>query len=165
MAVNSFRTLAMATAVVLAAGCAAHAETQPCRILLTNDDGIQHAGIRAAYLGLSKVCQVVISAPATNMSGMSHAILNTRGPTKVTEITLEPGVTGYAVEGSPAEAVAFGILTLGKDHPFNLVVSGVNEGHNTGILNLYSGTVNAAMEGAVRGVPSIAVSASSGIVQ
>ena len=148
-----------AVAICLLAGSAAAAETRSCRILLPNDDGIQHPGVRAAYYGLSKVCDVLIVAPAANMSGMSHAILNTRTGTKVTETTIEPGLIGYAVEGSPAEAAALGLMVFGKDRPFDIVVSGINEGHNTGILNLYSGTVNAAVEGAVRGKPSIAFSA------
>jgi len=100
----------------------------------------------------------VLIAPSQDRSGLSHGILNTTGGTVVRSIELDGTVRGYAVEGSPAEAVAIGIKALGGDRGFDLVVSGINRGENLGLSNLYSGTVNAAMEGVLRGVPAIAIS-------
>ncbi|WP_165793856.1 5'/3'-nucleotidase SurE [Hyphococcus luteus] len=65
---------------------------------------------------------------------------------------------GYSVEGTPAEAAGLGIMALSGGAPFDLVIAGINRGENTGLANLYSGTVNAAMEALVRGAPAIAVS-------
>ena len=134
------------------------ADHRTCRILITNDDGITSPGLLAAAQELAKQCEVVVSAPATNQSGMSHAVINLGRGTRVTETVLGENIRAYAVEGSPAEAAAIGIFIFGHDHPFDLVVSGINTGHNTGLKNLYSGTVNAAMEAAVRNIPAIAVS-------
>lgn len=137
------------------------AEPKPCRILLTNDDGIDAPGIAAAYRELSTLCETIISAPANNQSAASHAVLNRDGKVVVHK-RIVAGTTAYAVEGSPAEAVAVGLLGIGRGKHFDLVVSGINYGENLGLGNLYSGTVNAAMEGALRGVPSIAVSQAMG---
>ena len=128
-----------------------------CRILLTNDDGIDAPGLAAAYESLSTLCETIVAAPATNQSGASHSVLNKDGRVRVRK-ALVAGVSGYAVEGSPAESVAVGLLGIGAGKSFDLVVSGINHGENLGLGNLYSGTVNAAMEGALRGVPAIAVS-------
>lgn len=128
-----------------------------CRILLTNDDGIDAPGLAAAYESLSTLCETIVAAPATNQSGASHSVLNKDGRVRVRK-ALVAGVPANAVEGSPAEAVAVGLLGIGAGKSFDLVVSGINHGENLGLGNLYSGTVNAAMEGALRGVPAIAVS-------
>ena len=158
----SRRSLAAGLLAATLAGVAAPAVAQVppsgCRILLTNDDGVNAPGILAAYRQLSTVCETVISAPATDQSGASHAIINTRGGTTVRRIVLAGGVPAYAVEGSPAEAVAIGLHAFGAERQFDLVISGVNRGENLGLGNLYSGTVNAAMEAVLRGTPSIAVS-------
>ena len=128
-----------------------------CRILLTNDDGIDAPGLAAAYESLSTLCETIVAAPATNQSGASHSVLNKDGRVRVRK-ALVAGVPAHAVEGSPAESVAVGLLGIGAGKSFDLVVSGINHGENLGLGNLYSGTVNAAMEGALRGVPAIAVS-------
>lgn len=130
-----------------------------CKILLTDDDGVMSPGLLAAYRGLSDMCDLVISAPSVDRSGASHSMMNTNGRITVKKVTLAPGITAYAVDGSPAEAAAVGVLGLHGDKPFDLVISGINAGSNTGTTNLYSGTVNAAMEAEVRGVPGIAISA------
>jgi 5'-nucleotidase len=149
---------ALAASLCLAGSSAAAGSARRCRILLTNDDGVTAPGLRAAYDSLSSLCDVVISAPSIDQSGASHAIFHTSG-TRVREIRLEGGVNALSVEGSPAEAAAIGVYKAGDGKVFDLIVSGINRGENLGLLNLYSGTVNAAMEGVVRGVPGIAVSA------
>ncbi|HEX8572396.1 MAG TPA: 5'/3'-nucleotidase SurE [Allosphingosinicella sp.] len=152
----------IAVAASLAAGGAASgparaADSKPCRLLLVNDDGIDAPGIHALYQALKDDCELVVSAPAVNQSGMSHAIPNLSRGLKVRTVPFEGG-SGFAVEGSPAEAAGLGVMMLGGDRKFDLVVSGINAGENTGLSNLYSGTVNAGMEAMVRGTPAIAFS-------
>ena len=121
-------------------------------VLLTNDDGIDAAGLRALYDALSREHAVTVVAPATNQSGVG-------GTRSWWETTVEYAETdlGYAVEGTPADCVAVADVALELDP--DVVVSGCNHGPNIGahILGL-SGTVGAAMEASFLGVPAIAVS-------
>jgi len=149
-----------AAGVLLLSGCAGVAQSSSCRVLITNDDGVDSPGISALNAGLADLCDVVVAAPSEDRSGASHSIINTSQGTRVTETTLSDGTKAFAVHGSPAEAVAVGLKAFASDGAFDLVVSGINYGDNTGIANLYSGTVNAAMEAVVRGVPAIAISQS-----
>ena len=130
-----------------------------CRLLLVNDDGIDAPGIHALYQALKDDCELVVSAPATQQSGMSHSTPTlARGlGLKVRSVPFEGG-SGFAVEGSPAESAGLGIMMLSGGRKFDLVVSGINAGENTGLANLYSGTVNAGMEAMVRDTPAIAFS-------
>lgn len=152
--------------VVVGAGlflsaCASLADTPACRILLTNDDGIAAPGIKALYLSLGEVCDVAVYAPAENQSGSSHSIKNMFSGITVSDFAAPDGVTGFAVHGTPAEAVIVGLaLETSEGRSFDLVVSGVNYGNNAGLTNLYSGTVNAAMEALIHGVPAVAFSQS-----
>jgi len=129
----------------------------PCRILIDNDDGIDAPGIHALYKMLKDMCTLVVVAPSTQQSGMSHAVPNVSNGLKVRAVPFEDGM-GYAVDGTPAEAACLGVMTLSDGKPFDLVVLGINEGENTGLGNLYSGTVNGGMEALVRGTPAIAFS-------
>jgi len=139
--------------------CASWADTQSCRILLTNDDGIKAPGITALYHSLGQVCEVAMYAPAENQSGSSHSIRNMFSGITVTDFKAEDDVHGVAVHGTPAEAVLIGLAIEDKaGRHFDLVVSGVNYGNNAGLTNLYSGTVNAGMEALVQGVPAVAFS-------
>ena len=147
--------------VALAVGPASAASKGACRILITNDDGVGAPGIAALYRGLKSVCDVMVVAPADDRSGSSHAIPDARRGFKARPAVIDGQAAGYAVEGTPAEAVALGLIEFGRDRSFDLVVSGVDNGENTGLANLYSGTVNAGMEALVRGVPAIAISQSS----
>jgi len=135
------------------------------RILLTNDDGIMAPGILALRRALTTLGDVTVVAPTTPQSAVGHGITLT-APVRVIRVDLgdaaagggEAGrATGYGVEGRPADCVKLALLELMKERP-DLVVSGVNLGHNLGINVLYSGTVAAAVEGAYYGVPSVAVS-------
>jgi 5'-nucleotidase len=126
------------------------------RFLLTNDDGIYAKGLSALYRELSKEADCLIVAPEIEQSAVGHAITIFR-PLMVRRATKNANFLGYAVCGTPADCVKIGIKEL-SDKPVDLVVSGINRGGNAGINVLYSGTVSAATEGAILGVPSMAVS-------
>lgn len=133
----------------------------PLRILLTNDDGIDSAELHALCLELAELGQVTVCAPDGNRSGSSQSV--TLGQTmRVREAQVEGALRAVAVSGTPADATSFGILALAGEEPFDLVVSGINQGANVGDVSHYSGTVGAAMEAAYRGVPAIAVSEARG---
>ncbi|MBT5028175.1 MAG: 5'/3'-nucleotidase SurE [Nitrospinaceae bacterium] len=125
-------------------------------ILLCNDDGFNADGLRALYHELSQEDDVIIVAPETEQSAMGHAITLSQ-PLKVRKVVEEGKFIGYAVNGTPADCVKLAIAVL-LDEPPRLVVSGINLGGNLGICALYSGTVSAATEAMIMGVPSIAVS-------
>lgn len=126
------------------------------RILLTNDDGIYTEGIYALYRSLAKLGPVDVVAPAAEQSAVGHGITMAY-PLRVTPARRKGKPFGYAVSGTPADCVKIAIRSLLKKRP-DLVVSGINPGPNTGFSVLYSGTVSGAAEGAILGVPSIAVS-------
>jgi 5'-nucleotidase len=129
-------------------------------ILLTNDDGIYAPGLAAIERELRTLGEVVVAAPATEQSGVGHAI-TFQAPLLVKEAFRNDGGDGgprrWAVQGSPADCVKIGVLRL-CPRPPDLVVSGINCGFNAGINVLYSGTVAAAVEGAFFGITSVAVS-------
>jgi 5'-nucleotidase len=129
------------------------------KFLLTNDDGIYAKGLYALYEELSKIAECVVVAPETEQSAIGHAISISR-PLMVRTARRNGGNFGYAVSGTPADCVKIGIMELaGTDT--GLVVSGINRGANVGTNVIYSGTVSAATEGAIMGIPSMAVSLDS----
>ncbi len=126
-------------------------------LLLSNDDGIYSAGIHALAMELKEEHQLYIVAPSMQMSGAGHSFTCSR-PLRVREVTL-PGLEGipaFSVDGTPVDCVKMGSHNLGFS--VDMVVSGINHGKNLGTDVLYSGTVGAAMEGALLGKPAIAVS-------
>ncbi len=125
-------------------------------VLLTNDDGIYAPGLAAMERELRKLGEVRVVAPATEQSGVGHAITYLT-PLIVKEVFKGEVRWGWAVEGSPADCVKIGITEFCPRKP-DLVVSGINSGLNAGINVLYSGTVAAAIEGAFFGITSVAVS-------
>lgn len=127
------------------------------RILLTNDDGVYAPGLAALEQQLRHLGEVVVIAPATEQSGVSHSITFLT-PLVGQMIHRDGRPWAWAVEGSPADCVKLAIAELLRDDPVDLVVSGINNGLNAGINVLYSGTVAAAIEGAFFGHTSIAVS-------
>lgn len=129
------------------------------RILLTNDDGIYAKGIEVLHERLSKDHDVVVVAPETEQSAVGHAITLTN-PLRVKSVDRNGVFFGYAVKGTPADCVKLAINELVDLAP-DLVVSGINLGANVGINVIYSGTVSAATEGAILGVPAIAFSINS----
>jgi 5'-nucleotidase len=126
------------------------------RILLTNDDGIFAPGLAALERALKSLGDVSVVAPSTEQSGVGHAITFLT-PLTAKEVFDGDRRRGWAVDGSPADAVKLGITEFCPTRP-DLVVSGINAGLNAGINVLYSGTVAAAIEGAFFGITSLAVS-------
>ena len=131
---------------------------QKYRILISNDDGIESPLLKTLSEEIAKLpnVEVVIAAPAENQSGSSQS-------TDGRELTVEKIFNndqffGYAVSGRPADAVQFGIRVLGKDNPFDLVISGINRGANVGDISHQSGTIGAAMEALLYNIAAIAVS-------
>ncbi len=125
-------------------------------ILLTNDDGYRAEGLAAAYRALSGLGEVHVVAPATEQSACSHKITMDR-PITVRRID-HPGMGSiHTVEGTPADCVRLAIIEL-LDHRPDLVVAGINHGANAGVDTFYSGTVGAAREGTILGIPAIALS-------
>jgi 5'-nucleotidase len=131
------------------------------RVLLTNDDGIQATGLQAARKALSQLPDVELHviAPDSNRSATARSI-TTRSPLWVEEVSFEDGDTGFATEGTPVDCVRFSELGLIGERP-ELIVSGINHGSNLGDDITYSGTVAAALEGIVLGIPAIAISQQS----
>jgi len=131
------------------------------RVLLTNDDGIQATGLQAARKALSQLPDVELDviAPDSNRSATARSI-TTRSPLWVEEVSFEDGETGFATEGTPVDCVRFSELGLIGERP-ELIVSGINHGSNLGDDITYSGTVAAALEGIVLGIPAIAISQQS----
>jgi len=121
-------------------------------ILVTNDDGVSSAGIHALAAALKPLGSVTVVAPTQEASAIGHA-LTLRRPLRIEDHG--PGL--FAVDGTPTDCVNLGIEIILKQKP-DLVVSGINKGWNLGDDVTYSGTVAGAMEGALLGIPSIAVS-------
>ncbi|MCX7634275.1 MAG: 5'/3'-nucleotidase SurE [Syntrophales bacterium] len=133
--------------------------TVDMRYLLTNDDGIYARGLAALHRELSKDADCLVVAPEVEQSAVGHAITIAR-PLMVRKARKNGQFLGYAVTGTPADCVKIGIREL-SEQPVALVVSGINRGANVGINVIYSGTVSAATESAILGVPSLAVSLDS----
>jgi 5'-nucleotidase len=131
------------------------------RVLLTNDDGIAAPGLQAARRVLREIedIELEVVAPDSNRSATARSI-TTRSPLTVEEVEFGDGDVGYATDGTPVDCVRFAELGLVGDRP-DLIVSGINHGANLGDDITYSGTVAAAFEGIVLGIPAIAVSQQS----
>lgn len=130
--------------------------TKRLHILVSNDDGIDAPGIFALAQELKKIADVTVIAPDKQQSAVGHAI-TMNYPIRAIPFKKNNDFFGYAVDGTPADAVKLGVRYMLKEPP-DLVISGINHGSNTAINILYSGTVSAATEGTVLGIPSIAVS-------
>jgi 5'-nucleotidase len=128
------------------------------KVLLTNDDGIQASGLHALRRALLEVpgIELAVIAPDSNRSATARSI-TTRRPLWVEEVEFGDGTTGFATDGTPVDCVRFASLGLIGFEP-ELIVSGINHGVNLGDDITYSGTVAAALEGIVLGIPAIAVS-------
>jgi 5'-nucleotidase len=126
------------------------------RILLSNDDGIHSPGLAALFHAVKDLGEVIVAAPDSQMSAVGHAI-TISDPIKVVEINPVEGFRGFAIGGTPADCVKLAVEAL-LDAPPDLVISGINLGPNAGISVIYSGTVSAATEGTILGIPSMAVS-------
>jgi 5'-nucleotidase len=132
------------------------------RVLLTNDDGIEADGLHVLRRALIRVpgIELVVIAPDGNRSAMARSITTNR-PLWVQEVDFDDGSTGYATDGTPVDCVRLAKLGLVEGFEAELIVSGINHGANLGDDITYSGTVAAALEGIVLGLPAIAVSQQS----
>ena len=127
------------------------------KILIVNDDGIQAAGIRKLAEVLSKEHSVVVVAPHTQKSGYSHS-LSFHKTISYAPYNLRLPLKSYSLTGTPCDCVKFAIDVLMKDELPDVILCGINDDYNLGTDVVYSATVNAALEGALLGFPSFAVS-------
>jgi 5'-nucleotidase len=136
------------------------------QVLLTNDDGIEAAGLQALRRSLLKVPGVTLAviAPDGNRSAMARSI-TTRRPLWVEQVDFGDGTQGYATDGTPVDCVRLARLGLIEGFDADLVVAGINHGANLGDDITYSGTVAAAFEAIVLGLPGIAVSQQSNAME
>lgn len=129
------------------------------KILLTNDDGINASGIQALRESLLPYAQIYMAAPDQQRSGTGHSI-TVFDPIRVKKMVF-PGVEeAWNIKGTPADSVKLALSSLIEDKP-DLIISGINHGANLGTDVLYSGTVSAAAEGVIMGIPAVAISLDS----
>lgn len=128
-------------------------------ILVTNDDGITAPGLRALVSFLKDIGDILVVAPDSPQSGMGHAITldSTLYCKKMKDDQLEPGVEEYSCSGTPADCVKLGLRELLKRKP-DICISGINHGSNSSINVIYSGTMSAAVEAGIEGIPAIGFS-------
>tara|TARA_B110000285_G_scaffold137665_1_gene154200 strand:- start:1422 stop:2186 length:765 start_codon:yes stop_codon:yes gene_type:complete len=125
-------------------------------ILVTNDDGITSKGIKSLQSVMQEFGEVIVIAPNSAMSGMGHAI-TINSPLRLQKENIFEGAESYSCSGTPVDCVKLGIYEILHRKP-DLLVSGINHGANTATNVLYSGTMSAAVEGAMEGIPSIGFS-------
>lgn len=128
------------------------------KLLITNDDGVHAPGIQALAEALQHLGDITIVAPARNQSASGHK-KTLYNDIPIEETTLANGMPALAIDGSPADCIALSAMGL-RPFPPRLVVSGINRGENMGQDITYSGTVTAALEAAIHGVPAVAISLS-----
>jgi 5'-nucleotidase len=126
-------------------------------ILVVNDDGIDAPGIRVLMEAMKDLGKVVVVAPDSPQSGTGHAITIAK-PLRLDKVHLYPGVEMYKCSGTPVDCVKLAVTKIFKGKKPDLCVSGINHGLNHSINILYSGTMSAAMEGAIESIPSIGFS-------
>jgi 5'-nucleotidase len=134
-------------------------ETARPYLLLTNDDGIEAPGLQNLADILEPYFDLLIVAPHRERSAAGHAISVMRD-LKLEQFHREQKHWGWSFQGKPADCVKVAATVISKDRPFDLVLSGINRGQNLGVNILYSGTVAAAREAVVLGIPAIAFSVS-----
>lgn len=157
------RALLVIFCVVLVDACGeSRAEATPeppRRILVTNDDGIEHPPTLALARALAREAEVFLVAPVTDHSGTSTAMPSlSRGSITVERRDVDEGVTAFAVDGPPGDAVLFALSGPMRDRPPDLVVSGINGGSNLADAWVASGTVGGARAAAWLGIPAVAIS-------
>ena len=122
-------------------------------ILITNDDGVSSLGIKTLAKTMKKVGNVLVVAPAVEQSASSHSLTLYR-PLRCKRLANNV----YAVDGTPTDCINLAMNFIVRDHPPDLIFSGINRGPNMGDDVHYSGTVSAAIEGGIMGIPSVAIS-------
>jgi 5'-nucleotidase len=133
------------------------------KIIVTNDDGVQAPGILALATALRQLGEVQVVGPALNQSASGHKKTLFQD-IPVSEVVLADQTRAFSVGGSPADCIALAALGM-VAWPPDVVVSGINRGPNMGQDITYSGTVTAALEAAIQGVPAVSVSLASGTAQ
>jgi len=151
------RTLTL-FALAVAVAAAAAAQTARPHVLVTNDDGIDAPGIAALVDAIKADFRVTVAAPSEDQSGTGHGITY-RAPVLVEERPGSDGVRRFAVHALPATCVRIAVTALCVQDPPTLVLSGINRGDNAGRSTWVSGTLGAAREGALAGLPAVAFSA------
>jgi 5'-nucleotidase len=126
-------------------------------ILVVNDDGITAPGIKALMDAMAEIGRVVVVAPDSPQSGMGHAITIGK-PLRLDKVDIYEGIEMYRCSGTPVDCVKLAVNKIFKGQKPDLCVSGINHGLNNSINVLYSGTMSAAVEGAIEGIPSIGFS-------
>src|SRR5688572_29624363 len=130
-------------------------------ILVCNDDGIHSQGIRALATAMAPLGKVIVVAPLTDQSAVSHA-MSLRRPLRMQQFphleTNQGSIAMYGIDGTPTDAVYMAAHHILQDQKPSSVVSGINHGANLGDDVFYSGTVSAAMEGVFLGIPALAFS-------
>jgi 5'-nucleotidase len=149
-------SLLLVLSLFVTVGAQQRTQPPPYRILISNDDGVRAPGIAAVAQTLQAIGQVFIVAPADNQSGKGHSIITTE-PIFRDDLTLPNGLKAIGLTATPASTVNVAIRNILTPKP-DLVVSGINRGYNLGFSAYLSGTVGAAREGAMHGVPAIAAS-------
>lgn len=131
------------------------------RVLLTNDDGIYSPGINSLAREMAKIAQVTVVAPDRERSATAHAITMHK-PLRAEKINVSgSNIEGWMVNGTPSDCIKLALEVL-LDFTPDMVISGINRGYNLGTDVIYSGTVSAAIEAALLGIPAIALSAEAG---
>lgn len=125
-------------------------------ILVTNDDGITAPGLKALVQVASKIGKVVVIAPDSPQSGMGHAI-TINSPIRIEKSEVFDDIEAHTCSGTPVDCVKVGIFHILKRKP-DLIISGINHGSNAATNVIYSGTMSAAVEGAMENIPSIGFS-------
>jgi len=155
-----WRSVTMLFAMVLLTGCAQATEAEvPFHVMLVNDDGIDSPGLAAvaAVLTADPGYRVTVVGPADQNSGVGHAI-TLRREVAIRSYGEIGGAPAWSVDATPASVTAVGLTVVLADDPPDLVISGINKGENIGRAAWYSGTVGAAREAVLRGVPAMAFS-------
>lgn len=131
------------------------------KVLVTNDDGINSPGIMALTREISRIAEVTVVAPDRERSATAHAITMHK-PLRAEKFTVaECNAEGWRVNGTPSDCVKLAMDVLLDSSP-DMVLSGINHGYNLGTDVIYSGTVSAAIEGALMGIPAVALSVAAG---
>ena len=126
-------------------------------ILVTNDDGISAPGIRALVEAAAKIGEVIVVAPDSPQSGQGHAITISL-PLRLKKVEVFDGIESWECSGTPVDSVKLAKSVILKERQIDLCVSGINHGSNAALNIIYSGTMSAAMESSIEGVPSIGFS-------
>jgi len=126
------------------------------KILITNDDSIDAPGIRKLIAIMRQIGDVIVMAPDKPQSGMGHAI-TVAMPLRIKQIVIEKDYEEYSCNGTPVDCIKLAEKAILHGKP-DLIVSGINHGSNTSVNVIYSGTVAAAIEGSIEGVPSVGFS-------